>query len=74
MHTTPSTTVEAFEIIMEQLCENIKNKDTDAKVSIKLTKRLCSIAVSSDVCLSNIDSSIFDITVKDKITVITFKK
>jgi hypothetical protein len=68
------TTHEAFNVIMETLCSSVENdnQQLDATVVIKLTKKECKVIVSSDICLDNIDSTVFDVKLTDKSTTITF--
>ena len=69
---TPTTTHDAFSVIMEALCASVENDNQliDATVVIKLTKE-CKVIVSSDICLDNIDSTAFDVKLTDKSTTIT---
>lgn len=71
---TPTTTHDAFTVIMEALCASVENDNhlIDATVVIKLTKKECKVIVSSDICLDNIDSTAFDVKLTDKSTTITY--
>lgn len=67
-------THQAFNMIMDALISTVENDNDnfDATVMIKLSKKQCRVTISSDICLSNIDTTLFDVQVKDGSSTIIF--